>query len=123
MGWQVALSDDAIADLESVVAFLAQKSPGAAERIGLELVERIFSLGELPHRGAWVRKRPSLRKLAHRHYLVIYRVRRRWWRLFAYGTTAEIRIGCGCRSRLNDARTLFLGRARNSLAKSASISG
>lgn len=34
----------------------------------------IFSLDQLPHRGNPVRKRPGLRKIAHRHYLVIYRV-------------------------------------------------
>jgi plasmid stabilization system protein ParE len=74
MGWQVALTEQADADLGDVVAFLAKKSPTAAERIGLELVEVIFSLDQLPNRGAPVRKRPGLRKLAHRHYLVIYRV-------------------------------------------------
>jgi toxin ParE1/3/4 len=74
MGWRVALTDEADADLGRVVAFLAQKSPTAAERIGLELVDLIFSLDQMPHRGAPVRNRPSLRKLAHRHYLVIYRV-------------------------------------------------
>jgi plasmid stabilization system protein ParE len=40
----------------------------------LELVDLIFSLDQIPHRGALVRKRPGLRKLVHRHYLVIYRV-------------------------------------------------
>lgn len=74
MGWQVALTDEADADLSNVVAFLAQKSPTAAERIGLELVALIFSLDQLPNRGAPVRKRPSLRKIAHRHYLIVYRV-------------------------------------------------
>ncbi|HUG11166.1 MAG TPA: type II toxin-antitoxin system RelE/ParE family toxin [Opitutaceae bacterium] len=74
MGCRVALTDEALADLGNVVAFLARKSPTAAERIGLELVDLIFSLGELPHRGAPVKKRPSLRKIAHRYYLVIYRV-------------------------------------------------
>lgn len=51
MGWQVALTDEADSDLGNVVAFLAQKSPTAAERIGLELVDLIFSLHHLPHRG------------------------------------------------------------------------
>ncbi|WP_404424651.1 type II toxin-antitoxin system RelE/ParE family toxin [Nibricoccus sp. IMCC34717] len=74
MGWQVAITDEADADLGSVVAFLAQKSPEAAERIGLELVALIFSLDQMPSRGAPVKKRPGLRKIAHRHYLVIYRV-------------------------------------------------
>ena len=74
MGWQVGLTADADRDLEAAVAFLAQQSPVAAERVGLELVELIFSLDQLPYRGATVRHRPALRKLAHRHYLVIYRV-------------------------------------------------
>ena len=74
MGWQVAITDQADADLGNVVAFLARKSPTAAERIGLELVDLIFSLDQMPNRGAAMRKRPSLRKIAHRHYLVIFRV-------------------------------------------------
>jgi toxin ParE1/3/4 len=73
MGWRVAITDQADADLGNVVAFLAQKSPTAAERIGLELVDLIFSLDHLPNRGAPLRNRPGLRKLAHRHYLIIYR--------------------------------------------------
>ena len=74
MGWQVAITDQADADLGNVVAFLARKSPTAAERIGLELVDLIFSLDQMPKRGAPMRKRPGLRKIAHRHYLVIFRV-------------------------------------------------
>jgi plasmid stabilization system protein ParE len=74
MGWQVALTEEAEEDLGKIVAFLAQKSPAAAERIGLELVDLIFSLDSLPNKGAAMRKRPALRKIAHRHYLVIYRV-------------------------------------------------
>ncbi|MCC6414365.1 MAG: type II toxin-antitoxin system RelE/ParE family toxin [Opitutaceae bacterium] len=73
MGWRVALTDEADADLGKVVAFLAQKSSSAAERIGLELVALIFQLDQFPQRGAPVRQRPGLRKLAHRHYLIIYR--------------------------------------------------
>ena len=74
MGWQVGITEEASTDLEDAVAFLARKNPAAAERIGLELVDLIFSLDHLPHRGAPLRKRPALRKIAHRHYLGIYRV-------------------------------------------------
>jgi plasmid stabilization system protein ParE len=72
--WRVALSEQAELDLERVTAFLAVKSVEAAERIGLEIVGVIFSLEELPARGASVRSRPGLRKVVHRHYLVIYRL-------------------------------------------------
>ncbi len=54
--------------------FLAAKSPAAAERIGLEIVEAIFTLDRLPNLGAPMRKRPGLRKLVHRQWLIIYRV-------------------------------------------------
>jgi plasmid stabilization system protein ParE len=74
MVWRIALTDEAERDLENLVAFLARKSRVAAEAIGLELVVLIFSLGRFPDRGASMRKHPTLRKLAHRHYLVIYRV-------------------------------------------------
>jgi toxin ParE1/3/4 len=74
MGWRVALTDKAEDDLGTIVAFLARFSPEAAERIGLELVAIIFSLDQLPHRGAPVRPRPGLRKLSHRYYLIYYQI-------------------------------------------------
>jgi plasmid stabilization system protein ParE len=74
MVWRLALTEQAERDLEGVVAFLAQKSPIAAESIGFELVAIIFSLDHLPRRGAPMGTRSGLRKLAHRHYLLIYRI-------------------------------------------------
>lgn len=74
MGWRIALTDLAEADLESAVAFIAASSPEAAARIGLEVVAVIFSLEHLPDRGTPVKARPGLRKLSHRHYLIYYRV-------------------------------------------------
>lgn len=74
MDWRIALTDQAEADLQRVVAFLARKNPAAAERIGLELVGLIFDLDILPRRGAPVRRRPSLRKISYRHYVIIYRL-------------------------------------------------
>lgn len=72
--WRVALSEQAELDLERVVAFLARKNAVAAERIGLEIVEVIFSLDTLPARGGPVRDRPGLRKVVYRDYVVIDRL-------------------------------------------------
>jgi plasmid stabilization system protein ParE len=72
--WRVALSEQAEVDLERVVAFLARKNQAAAERVGLEIVEVIFSLDTLPARGNPVRTRPGLRKTVHRPYVIIYRL-------------------------------------------------
>lgn len=72
--WRLALSPEADADLERVVAFIATQNPAAAERVGLELVSVIFSLATFPERGRPLLNRPKLRKLVHRYYLIIYRV-------------------------------------------------
>jgi len=72
MGWSVSLSERAEHDLEQVVAFLAQKSPTAAERLGLAMVATVFSLDKLPHVGAPVRGRPGYRRILHRPWFLIY---------------------------------------------------
>lgn len=74
MGYQVGLTEEAQADLGAVVRFIAEKSPEAAERIGHELLDAALALTVFPRRGAAVRRRPGLRKLAHRHYLIFYQV-------------------------------------------------
>lgn len=96
--WRVALSDQAERDLERVTAFLARKSVSAGERIGLEIVGVIFSLDELPARGAPVRGRPGLRKVVHRHYHVFTGCTRRRgsWSSCAFGTAGSIRPAWSC---------------------------
>jgi len=74
MGYQVGLTEEAQADLGAVVRFLAQQSPEAAERIGHEILDAALTLTVFPRRGAPVRRRPGLRKLTHRHYLIFYQV-------------------------------------------------
>jgi plasmid stabilization system protein ParE len=72
--WRVALSEQAEIDLERAVAFIGRKNQAAAERVGLEIVEVIFSLDTLPARGSPVKNRPGLRKTVHRPYVIIYRM-------------------------------------------------
>jgi plasmid stabilization system protein ParE len=43
MGWRVTLSDQADRDLGYAVAFLAQRNPRAAERLGMGIVATSFS--------------------------------------------------------------------------------
>lgn len=75
MGWNVALTERALQDLEQVVAFLARKSPSAAERLGLKLVETVFALDQMPYRGKPLRGRPGYRRVLHPpRYLVFYRL-------------------------------------------------
>jgi plasmid stabilization system protein ParE len=74
MGYRVIFTVRADRDLEAAVSFLAQNSSEAAERIGLEIIAVARSLTTLPRRGGRVRKRPGLRKLTHRHYLLFYQI-------------------------------------------------
>lgn len=72
MGWHVALTERAELDLEQTVAFLAQKNPSAAERLGFALVETIFGLVHLPHRGLAVPGRPGYRRVLHPPWFLIF---------------------------------------------------
>ncbi len=75
MGWRVTLSDPADHDLGSVVAFLAQKNPAAAERLGMDLVTTMFALAEMPRRGTPVLGRPNYRRILHQPwFLIFYRI-------------------------------------------------
>lgn len=98
--WRVALSDQAEHDLERVVAFVACKNRAAAERIGLEIVEVIFSLETLPGRGAPVRGRPGLRKVVHRYYVIIYRPHEaeRFVKSCVCGTDGATPLDSNCRN-------------------------
>src|SRR5512133_1057765 len=74
MDYQVGLTEEAQTDLGRVVRFLAENSPEAAARIGHELLDAALTLTVFPRRGSPVRRRPGLRKLTHRHYLIFYQV-------------------------------------------------
>lgn len=52
MDYRVTFAAHADRDLEEIVRFLAQKNPGAAERLGNALVNDAISLSSLPRRGA-----------------------------------------------------------------------
>ncbi len=74
MGFQVGLTEQAQADLGAVVRFLAEKNPEAALRLGNEILDTALSLTLFPRRGTPVRRRPGVRKLTLRHYLIFYQV-------------------------------------------------
>lgn len=72
MGYKVTLAARANADLETIVRFLAQKNPAAAERLGHALLDEALSLTHLPNRGVAVRERPGYRRILHRPWFLIY---------------------------------------------------
>lgn len=76
MDFKVFLSNEALSDLERIVAYIAPHNPAAAERLGNQLLDAALSLNTLPERGRAVPefRRPELREIIFRSYRIIYRV-------------------------------------------------
>jgi plasmid stabilization system protein ParE len=72
VGYQVTFAAQADRDLGTVVRFLAQKNPAAAEKLGYALIDEARSLANLPDRGLAVKNRPGYRRILHRPWFLIY---------------------------------------------------
>lgn len=75
MGWKVIFAPQAYARLEEIVRFIARDDPSAAIRLGDYLVDRAESLAGFPELGTPYRKRPHVRRLLCKPYLIYYRLR------------------------------------------------
>ena len=75
MGCKVILSPQAIADLAALVRRIAKDDPEAAQRIGHALIDRVSILENFPLLGPPYSKRPGVRRLVSRPYIIFYRVR------------------------------------------------
>lgn len=75
MGCKIIFAPQALADLEEVVRHIAQDDPATASRIGFALIDRVAILENFPLLGAPYSKRPGVRKLVSRPYLIFYRPR------------------------------------------------
>ena len=76
MDFKVLLSPEALSDLEGIVAYIAPRDAGAAERMGNHLLDAALSLNTLPERGRTVPEfhQADLREVIFRSYRIIYRV-------------------------------------------------
>lgn len=75
MGWKVVFAPQAHARLEEIVRYIAQDDPQAAIRFGDYLVDRADSLADFPKLGTPYRRRPQVRRLLCKPYLIYYRLR------------------------------------------------
>jgi addiction module RelE/StbE family toxin len=75
MGCKIIFSPQAIADLETAVKFIANENPEDALRVGNALIDRVAILENFPLLGSVYPKRPVVRKLVSRPYLIFYRFR------------------------------------------------
>lgn len=74
-GLQSNFLAQAIADLEAAVRFIAKDNPAAAIRVGNALIDQVSILENFPLIGAPYPKRPGVRKLVSRPYVIYYRPR------------------------------------------------
>jgi plasmid stabilization system protein ParE len=75
MGCKLIFSPQAIADLESAVRYIAKDNPVAGVRVGNALIARVLVLERFQLIGSQYRKRPGVRKLVSRPYIIFYRPR------------------------------------------------
>ncbi|MDO8543705.1 MAG: type II toxin-antitoxin system RelE/ParE family toxin [Opitutaceae bacterium] len=75
MDFKVGLTDEALADLRSIVEYIARDSAEASSYVGNELIATAESLSVLPHRGAPVKERGDMRKVFRWHYAIYHRVK------------------------------------------------
>ena len=61
--------------MESAVRFLAKENPDSAVRVGNALIDRVLILENFPLLGSPYLKRPDVRKLVSRPYIIYYRPR------------------------------------------------
>lgn len=75
MGCKIIFSPQAIADLEAVARFIALENPSVAQRVGQKLIDKIDILENFPLIGSQYTKRPGVRFLVSRPYIIFYRHR------------------------------------------------
>jgi plasmid stabilization system protein ParE len=75
MGCKIIFSPQAVADLESTVRYIARDNPSAAIRVGNALIDRVSILERFPLIGSPYVKRPGVRRLVSRPYVIYYRPR------------------------------------------------
>jgi len=76
MGHQVIWTDEAIADLRQLVAFIARDNPAAAVKLGEEIIRKSMLLAAHPRLGRMLResKHEALREIIVRPYRLIYEI-------------------------------------------------
>jgi len=74
VAYKVLYSEDALADLESILDYIRTDNPSAAERFGVALFNHVDLLRSFPYIGSPVVGRPGVRQLVHTPVLIYYHV-------------------------------------------------
>ena len=74
MEFQVSLTPQAKYDLEEIGRYVARTDAVAAPQFCDELVYRVQSLKDFPRRHGRFTRRPNIRKLPYKNYLIFYKI-------------------------------------------------
>ena len=77
MGCKIIFAPQAVADLEGAVKYIAKDNPEAALRVGNALIDTVAILENFPQLGKPYPKRPGVRRLVSRPYVIFYRINER----------------------------------------------
>ncbi len=77
MGCKLIFAPQAVADLEEAVKYIAKDNPEAALRVGNALIDTAGILENFPQLGKSYPKRPGVRRLVSRPYVIFYRINER----------------------------------------------
>ncbi len=74
MAYRIVFTDEALGDIESIIDFIADSNPAAAERVGTTLLDHIQILSTFPLIGSFVSESGGVRRFIHAPYRIYYRV-------------------------------------------------
>jgi addiction module RelE/StbE family toxin len=74
MVYAVEWEDDALEELDAILAYLRQFYPGTSKRFSAALKEKLMALRNMPYMYPAYDKSPAYRKMGVSNYLVFYQV-------------------------------------------------
>jgi toxin ParE1/3/4 len=75
MGFKIIFSPESLQHLEEIVRYISQNNPDAALHFGMKMLDRAALLADFPELGQPYPKRPGVRRLVVKPYIIFYRVR------------------------------------------------
>lgn len=75
MGFKIIFSPESLEHLGEIVRYISKDNPDAALRFGMKMLDRAALLADFPELGRPYSKRPGVRRLVVKPYVIYYRVR------------------------------------------------
>ncbi len=74
MDFRVTFSENSLTELRSIISYIAEDNPAAAEALGVRFMQIALGLSRFPLRYPKARRRSDVRKITIGSYLIYYEV-------------------------------------------------